>query len=477
MNLYRRTLQHQVEKHYIEIGKKLLLQKKQIIIQLRCILITLLKQRNDVCLGNIIRNNFKLIFQFINSKYSTYWTQLLTNKKRINHIISVIFGTYIYKISNICESLSIYKPLLVNQDFANNLKFFSYSLPTNNYDKFTISGSCLKCLDICSNLHLINYYSADITAKLTKYFQTNKIPYLTNFFLQGLGYWENCMTTKECAQTLQIHDACYKQLNMFMNFLFTRESTIRDLVQENIKDNPNYHYKEFIFRGDIDKHTKTCEILVDINLMFGCITCPDLLKYVSNLAIVIHLQKIYEYIFNGQKELKIVSHGFFQSEYGNKQQDWHRDGTDNVNKNTQIPQIVTMIIAVTQQECNDDKTNGSTMFVLNSHHHPTNVDSFGDRKIIQPILNLGDAIIFGGQLLHCAGKHNLNNGNPRILYYVVFHLMDKNDSKKYGLFDKNIVLQDNNCSRISYKNFQIVWNKTSNSWVSVACHKSLARDK
>lgn len=102
-------------------------------------------------------------------------------------------------------------------------------------------------------------------------------------------------------------------------------------------------------------------------------------------------------------------------------------------------------------------TTGTTVFAMGSHHaikqtcelwRDKNMHTHSPYRVVQPILNVGDMVCFGGSLLHFGAANNfiyddnsLDNAQneTRILLYAVLHLLDENSDAEYLKSDSNIV--------------------------------------
>ena len=151
--------------------------------------------------------------------------------------------------------------------------------------------------------------------------------------------------------------------------------------------------------------------------------------------------------------------GFFFQEKGGEQQHIHKDNgkleeskydsTVKINEilqkinptngnYTHINKTVTVLIALDDQIVKYHKNqwinNGSTKFQLGSHHNETINEK---APFFIPLLKKGDCVIFGGDLVHCAGTHNHPTLGSRKMLYFVLHLVPRTDITAYTIFDVN----------------------------------------
>lgn len=254
------------------------------------------------------------------------------------------------------------------------------------------------------------------------YLDGSKNLWLYCFLKYGLIIYKsglNCSQLKSVSKIYSIaNDILNKQANHKSTTISVNPKTIRNYKS------PLTQHTEVIYRTNKEGTELTCTL--DISLKYKSLYCDYISKLFENLEIVNQLKEFYSTI-NDQNELHLCNWGFFVSPEGNIGQELHVDDfylKNNAN-NTQLPEMITLLLTITKNAIfksnNIIKNNGSTNFILKSMH-PLKCLQKLKHKLhnVRIISNPADIIIFGGQLLHAGGPHNIVGGGERIVGYAVY---------------------------------------------------------
>ena len=251
-----------------------------------------------------------------------------------------------------------------------------------------------------------------------------------SFLKYGIAVNKNVLSAATVKDLISI----YKLTKYILNKQANSKSTIKSL--SNSKTIRNYqnvltHHQEFIYRSNENNSFETCTIDVSLNTKY--LKCDEIKYIFENLLFIQQLKKMYQVINN--QHLDIVNWGFFESPSQNTGQNLHCDDDyiDAAKQETQLPTMVTAVICVTPQYASKNKdtwtTSGSTKFVLKSMHSVPKLVKLAEKtdneiyRYIQIILNPGETILFGGNLLHAGGSNNFPTTQPtgdRLLCYAVY---------------------------------------------------------
>ena len=471
----RVTLLQQLHNKYLTIGKLLLLNKREIIIKIRIELKYIINR--FPLLSHIIYQIYSNVFKKINLYYETYWDVLLAQMYEIECFIKIIFGSYYQKII-FQQNIDIQK-LFINQVAIKHYKYHEIIHKWNNHqeyikylDQINVQSSCiierlsLKLFEIDQNLHALKYYNCNKFNILRQILpQCSNLA--INLITRGLGYDPCYITREQCINLTHIYQILYFKLNNIIQMQFiNNKKAVETIRMLSLSDIQAKKYKEVSICGDIDKYTQMKHVTLDLNLMFGFISCPYLFHLINNMKVVQNLKFIYSKIYGVNKKLMLVSCGFLQNEFGNKKKKWNQKRQQIFCNYTKLPKIITILIAISNQYCYQNKTNGSTMFALNSNHHHSNVDPFCDLIVIQPILKSGDVLVFGDNLLYCEGNNDLESTKMKmsIICYGVLHLMSVKNKNKYGEFDSHLKYIDRECHFMKLNHMQILFDSNLQQW-------------
>ncbi len=276
-------------------------------------------------------------------------------------------------------------------------------------------------------LSVTNMYGGDLATKMKHLISKTETPsFLYSFIRYGIGIITDCVDYADCKDALKVENMYYDLLNYKLG------------PAVDIRGPSQMDYREYTLRGKENADPRY--VTMDLSLSAHPGICPFIKKLLRKCTAVQQLQHFYENIYENKK-MQFAACGFFQSKFKNEGQIWHVDleETDD-SEHTVLSPVVTVIIALTNQEANDlGQTTGSTIFSLGSHHATQYVGQLDFGKIIQPLFEIGDVACFAANIWHRGGPFNFKNRNDRVLVYGVLHLTDKNARKNYLAIDKNIL--------------------------------------
>lgn len=364
--------------------------------------------------------------------------------------------------------------VIQDSDCDSDIEILNPQKPKNLNNKTIIKSDKLYQLmkDMTVNVKKIygQYLFGDIVLK------TWQCTFLNTFLSTGICLCCDEVNNKQVSMLYNVYNVYYSHLNETMKrrrnglpFTNIRKTNINEIEQ----------YKEFVFRGNGNSLST-----LDLSLKLGNIQCSKVLQLVNEMESVKLLKLFYNNVYQEKnKTLQLVNAGYFQSPPNNPGQIWHRDceeGNLITDQHTKLPSIITMIVAITKQYSKNDKTTGSTVFNLGSHHCNKSKQKLNHKtwinKIVQPILNKGDVVFFNGNVLHCGGANNFNKDN-RVVLYAVFHVLDKKKTSGnlpehyYLQIDKNIEVQLKATS-FHYKKHEIISQTNDNNFTINKVYKS-----
>ena len=257
------------------------------------------------------------------------------------------------------------------------------------------------------------------------------------FLKYGLALYNNCIPVSKIHDLKDIYNVAMKILNRNANSRALLQSTVSAKTIRNYTDE-HKNYSEFIYRTNTNNTFDSCTL--DISLKSESLLNEDIRDIFEESKCVQDLKLFYKKL---DLELNIKNWGFFGSPKGNPGQELHCDDEymSLTQKFTYVPSMVTVLIAVTQQKAKKidtktSRTTGCTKFILKSMHPIAHL--FKDLylwkinnitnpfKYLQLILNTGDVIAFGGNILHAGGKFDYEESSTeRILAYGVYQIEGK----------------------------------------------------
>jgi len=320
------------------------------------------------------------------------------------------------------------------------------------------------------NDRILNFLKPELETPIRDYLSSNpsERDMLCTLLFQGVYFSKNLFSAKQVKVTSRVHDLFYDQVNKKM------KSSYGVLGVRCANEIP---FREFMFRGepDDDVDGKT----LDLSLMLGAVQCAVVPNYILNLQIVQAIKDLYSNIFP-KSELRLVNCGFFQSPPGNDGQHWHTDESVNCVNETSLrmPELFTLVVALTDQSVDEFGSTGSTVFALGSHLPVDVARKLYTRgyDIVSPTLKKGDAAIFAGNLFHHGGAFkNRQVKDNRLLLYAVFHLLDKSEPLEATLkSDENISEIRQMSSFFGGRRWQISVNENDEVQIE-RCRRSLRR--
>ncbi len=294
---------------------------------------------------------------------------------------------------------------------------------------FSGDAENLKYLKFCENGQQIRKFIRETKAELQSF--------VYNFVFNGVGLMSQSFNSTNIYTAKSIYEIYYKKLTAYMrSHNCKRTDTLRELPLT-----PNFQtFPEFVFRAD-PKISDWRQCTLDLSLKLGAVKCGLLENILNQNESVLLLRALYKRVFPDQN-LELVNIGFFQTTMNSPAQNWHPDLVINKTKKITLCKVITVIVSLVKQECDALHTNGSTVLELRSHYSPSE-KSACSRKIVQPVLSLGDVVCWGGNLRHYGGAYNyisVEQQKERVLMYGVLHLLsqEQSDNPEYLLEDVNI---------------------------------------
>ena len=248
----------------------------------------------------------------------------------------------------------------------------------------------------------------------------------------------NKLSTHLCDTMKSIYKVAMNILNKNANSRCALQSTIETKTIRNFNREATSH-AEFIYRSNGASSIAYCTL--DISLKSSALKCDYFKSIFESLKEVKLLKHFYETI-NPNNPLSIVNWGVFSSPFGNNGQELHVDDEylSITQTETKLPGMITVLISATKQAATSDDngsiiTTGSTRFALKSMHPLQKMVMLKDPiKLVQIVLDKGDVIAFGGNLLHAGGKFDFPSKKERILAYAVYVTEEhKKNSKGHTL--------------------------------------------
>ena len=152
-----------------------------------------------------------------------------------------------------------------------------------------------------------------------------------------------------------------------------------------------------------------------------------------------NLIEFYHKVLPNNVSVELVSSGFFISEPGNLGQQVH---CDSYSEDPNLPKVITVAIAVTDAKYNEQKTEANGPLRVQLGSHVLDYDEADEQNARQVLLlNKGDLVLWGGNVLHNGMPHSLNIQEKRVLFYWVCHVMNdiEREAGSYLEVDANLV--------------------------------------